>query len=119
MHFAYFQDLIINVPTNCENYLKPVVACGNYVLKCPNISKNRVPLLLHTVLLNKSYYKMILYHLPKVIGLKCVSFAKCPTPVDFSYSPFVFFMAPIVFTVHNYFLPCIRPPFYLSGNKIT
>ena len=28
--------------------------------KCPDISKNRVPLLVHTVLLNKSYEKMIL-----------------------------------------------------------
>ena len=55
IYFAYFQDLSIKVPTNYENYMKPVGACGNYVSKCPDISENMVPLLVHTVLLNKSY----------------------------------------------------------------
>ena len=55
MYFAYFQDLSIKVPVNCENYMKPVEACGNYISKCPDISENMVPLLVHTVLLNKSY----------------------------------------------------------------
>ena len=55
MYFAYFQDLSIKVPTNSENYIKPVEACGNYKPKCPDISEN-------TVLLNEKYKKMILYH---------------------------------------------------------
>ena len=55
MYFAYLQDLRIKVPTNCENYMKPVGACGNYISKCPDISENMAPLLVHTVLLNKSY----------------------------------------------------------------
>ena len=55
MHFEYFQDLSIKVPVNGENYMKPVEACGNYLSKCPDINENMVPLLVHTVLLNKSY----------------------------------------------------------------
>ena len=43
------------VPVNCENYMKPFEACGNYKSKCPDISENMVHLLVHTVLLNKSY----------------------------------------------------------------
>ena len=38
MYFTYFQDLSTKVPTNCENYMKPVGACGNYISKCPDIS---------------------------------------------------------------------------------
>ena len=30
------------VPVNCENYMKPVEACGNYKSKCPDISENMV-----------------------------------------------------------------------------
>ena len=55
MYFAYFQDLSIKVPTNCENYKKPVGVCGNYISKCPDISENMAPLLVHTELLNKNY----------------------------------------------------------------
>ena len=55
MHFAYFHNLSIKVPPNCENYVKPVEACGNYTSKCPDITENIEPLLVHTVLLNKSY----------------------------------------------------------------
>ena len=40
MYFAYFQDLRIKVPTNCENYMKPVGACGNYTSKCEDTSEN-------------------------------------------------------------------------------
>ena len=55
MYFAYFQELSTKVPTNSENYMEPVVACGNNISKCPDISENMAPLLVHTVLLNKSY----------------------------------------------------------------
>ena len=55
MYFAYFQDMSIKVPVNCENCMKPVEDCGNYVSKCPDISEYMVPLLVQTVLLNKSY----------------------------------------------------------------
>ena len=54
MHFAYFHNLSIKVPPDCENYVKPIEACGNYISKCPDISE---PLLVHAVLLNKSYKK--------------------------------------------------------------
>ena len=55
IYFAYFQDLSIKVPTNYENYMKPVGACGNYISKCPDIRENMAPLLVHTVLFNKSF----------------------------------------------------------------
>ena len=55
MHFAYFHNLSIKVPPNFENYVKPVEACGNYISKCPDISENIAPFLVHTVLFNKSY----------------------------------------------------------------
>ena len=55
MYFAYFQDLSIKVPVNCENYRKPVEACGNYISKCPDVSENKAPFLVHSVLLNKIY----------------------------------------------------------------
>ena len=61
MHLAYFHNLSIIVPPNCKNCMKPVEACGNYISKCPEISENMVPILVHTVLLNKSYSKMFLY----------------------------------------------------------
>ena len=54
MYFANFQDLNIEVPVNCENHMKPVEACGNYISKCPDISENMVPHLVRTVLFNKS-----------------------------------------------------------------
>ena len=62
MYFVYFQDLSIKVPTNCGNHMKPAEACGNYISKCLDNGENMVPLLVPTVLLNKSYYKLILYH---------------------------------------------------------
>ena len=52
MYFAYFQDLSIKVPTKCENYIKPVEAYGNYISKCPDISENMVPLLVHVCIDN-------------------------------------------------------------------
>ena len=55
MYFAYFHNLSIKVPPNFENYVKPVEACGNYISKCPDISENIAPFLVHTVLFNKSY----------------------------------------------------------------
>ena len=55
MYFAYFQNLSAKVPLNCENYIKPVGTYGKYISKCPDISENIAPLLVHTVLLNKSY----------------------------------------------------------------
>ena len=57
MYFACFQDLSIKVPCNCENYMKPVEACGNYISKCPDVSGNMAPLLVHTVLLKKIIQK--------------------------------------------------------------
>ena len=54
MHFAYFHNLSIKVAPNSENYVKPVEACGNCISKCPDISENMAPILLHTVLLNKT-----------------------------------------------------------------
>ena len=51
MYFAYFQDLSIKVPTNCENYMKPVEARGNFISKCPDISENMAPILAHMELL--------------------------------------------------------------------
>ena len=50
MYFAYFEDLSTKVPTNGENYIKPVEACGHYISKCPVISENMAPILVHTVL---------------------------------------------------------------------
>ena len=55
MQLAYFQDLSIKGPDNCENYMKPFEACKNYISECPDISENMTPLLVHTGLLNKSY----------------------------------------------------------------
>ena len=37
--------------------MKPVGTCGNSISKCPDISENMTPLLVHTVLLNKIYYR--------------------------------------------------------------
>ena len=45
----------MKVPVTCENYMKPVEACGKYISKCPDMSENMVPLLVHTVLFKKSY----------------------------------------------------------------
>ena len=50
MYFAYFQNLSIKVPPNCENYIKAAGACGNYVSKCLDIIDNMAPILVHTVL---------------------------------------------------------------------
>ena len=58
MYFAYFHNLSIKVPPNFEKYVKHVEACGNYISKCPDISENMAPILLNTVLLNKSYLKI-------------------------------------------------------------
>ena len=54
MNFAYFKNLRIKIPHNCENYMKPVEAFGNNISKCPIINVNKAPLLLHTVLLHKN-----------------------------------------------------------------
>ena len=61
MYFAYFQKWSIKISPNCENYMKPVGACGNYISKCPDISENMSPILVHTILLNRSYQKMFLH----------------------------------------------------------
>ena len=52
MYFAYFQDFSVKVPPKWENYMKPVGAGGNYISKCPDISENMIPLLVHTMLFN-------------------------------------------------------------------
>ena len=52
MYFAYFQDLSVKVPHKWENYVKPVGARVNYISKCPDVSENMIPLLVHTMLLN-------------------------------------------------------------------
>ena len=57
MYFAYIQNLSINVPHNFENYIKPVGACGNFISKCLDISGNRAPLLVHTVIIPITEYK--------------------------------------------------------------
>ena len=55
MSFAYFKNLSAKVPPNSENYMKPVGTYGNYISKSPDIGENKIPILVHTVLLNKSY----------------------------------------------------------------
>ena len=41
MNFAYFQNCNIKVPPNCENHIKPIGACGNFISNCPDISGNK------------------------------------------------------------------------------
>ena len=60
MYFAYFPNLSIKVPPNCENDMKLVGTYGNYISKCPVISENMDAILAHRVLLNRSYSKILL-----------------------------------------------------------
>ena len=53
MYVAYFQDLSIEVPINCENYMKPVEACENYISKCPDISEISSPSLIRIKMKNE------------------------------------------------------------------
>ena len=55
MYFAYFPNLSIKVSPICENYMKPVVTYGNVMSECPDISENKATILVHTVLLNRTY----------------------------------------------------------------
>ena len=59
--FCMFSNLIIKIPSKCENYMKLVGTYGNYISKCPVISENMAPILAHMVFLNRSFSKMILY----------------------------------------------------------
>ena len=59
-NFAYFLNLSIEVPPDCENYIKIVETYGNLISKCSGISENMAPILALMVLLIRSYSKTLL-----------------------------------------------------------